>query len=66
MQKLAIKRKMTEWEINITLIYKKKIKNLIENWAEDMNSQLTEKEVQIANKQMKKLHNLIRYQRDSN
>lgn len=57
---------MTEWEINITLIYKKKIKNLIENWAKDMNSQLTEKEVQIANKQMKKLHNLIRYQRDSN
>lgn len=45
---------MTEWEINITLIYKKRIKNLIENWAKDMNSQLTEKEVQIANKQMKK------------
>ena len=27
------------------------MKNLIENWTKDMNSQLTEKEVQIANKQ---------------
>lgn len=31
------------------------MKNLIENWAEDMNSQLTEKEVHMANKQVRKI-----------
>ena len=45
---------MIEWEINITLIQKKKMKNLIENCTKDMNSQLTEKEVQIEEKKKKK------------